>query len=72
MDDNRFEQNIESQLKDGLLDASVNATKLGFGMEDVAGAVDSLTTNFGFGLEDSIFFSELLYFLLYSAKLILT
>ena len=42
------------EIKDGLLDASVEATKLGFGMADVASTVNELTSNFGFSLEESI------------------
>ena len=42
------------EIKDGLLGASVEATRLGFGMSDVASVVNELTTNFGFSLEESI------------------
>jgi len=42
------------EIKDGLLGASVEATKLGFGMADVASTVNELTSNFGFSLEESI------------------
>ena len=43
-----------SEIKDGLLGAGVEATRLGFGMEDVASVVNELTNNFGFSLEESI------------------
>jgi len=42
------------EIKDGLLGAGVEATKLGFGMSDVASVVNELTNNFGFSLEESI------------------
>ena len=42
------------EIKDGLLGASVEATRLGFGMSDVASVVNELTNNFGFSLEESI------------------
>ena len=42
------------EIKDGLLGAGVEATKLGFGISDVASVVNELTNNFGFSLEESI------------------
>ena len=46
------------EFKDGMLEASVSATNLGLGIEDVAASVNSLTSNFGFSLQEAVGMTE--------------
>ena len=42
------------QFKEGILDASVNAVRLGFDVKDVADVTKELTTNFGLSRDEAL------------------